>query len=138
MPHDNHKYLAMRRIEQSSECIQSADAALEISLKMSINRSYYGILHSMRAVLALDKFDSKKHQGIISVFRERYIKSGKFAVHFSDVIGSAFQIRNRCDYDDFYVAAESDARRQLENAKEFLSAVTEFISNAVSACADPD
>ena len=99
---ENDKNLAKYRIEQARECIQSAEISLETSLKTSINRSYYGIFYAMRAVLALDKFDSKKHSGIISAFRQKYIKTGKFAAHFSDVIGSAFEIRNESDYEDFY------------------------------------
>lgn len=124
---DNDKNLINYRIEQAGECVNSVEVAIQTSLKMSINRSYYAILHSMRAVLALERFDSKKHQGIISAFRQRYIKTGKFATHFSDVIHTAFTIRNHCDYQDFYVAAESDARQQLENAKEFHKAVCDFI-----------
>jgi len=66
---ENDKNLVKHRIEQASECIQSSEVAMKTSLKTSINRSYYGIFHTMRAVLALDKFDSKKHSGIISTFR---------------------------------------------------------------------
>lgn len=132
MLNENVKSLARYRIEQAAECIHTAEMNLEISLKTSVNRSYYGILHSMRAVLALDKFDSKKHQGVISAFRERYIKTGKFATRFSDIIGSAFEIRNRCDYDDFYVVAEADTIKQLEDGKEFLAAVKEFINNTIT------
>jgi len=89
-------------------------------------------------MLVFENFDSKKHSGVISAFSQRFIKPKKFPARFSDTIKAAFTIRNRCDYQDFYIAAKADAIQQLENAKEFLSAVTEFISNAVSACADPD
>lgn len=125
---DKDKNLISYRLEQAEECVNSAEVAIQTSLKMSINRSYYAILHSMRAVLALERFDSKKHQGIISAFRQRYIKTGKFATHFSDVIHTAFTIRNYCDYQDFYIAAESDARQQLENAKELHKAVRNYIA----------
>ena len=40
------------------------------------NRSYYAVFAAMRAVLALQGFDSKKHSGIIAEFRREYIKSG--------------------------------------------------------------
>lgn len=40
---------------------------------------------------------------------------------------SAFQIRNVCDYDDFYIASKQDAEVQLECAKEFLDAVKEYL-----------
>lgn len=43
----------------------------------SINRSYYAIFHAVRSLLALRKFDSSKHSGIIAYFNQHYIKSGK-------------------------------------------------------------
>ena len=127
------KDLANHRIEQARECLQMAEHSFGASLKTSINRSYYCIFHAMRAVLAFDKFDSKKHSGIISAFRQRYIKTGKFPASFSVVIGDAFQIRIESDYEDFYVASEASALKQLENAKAFLKAVEDYICKMLSA-----
>ena len=127
------KSLVKYRLEQAGECLQSCERSYnDGSLKASLNRSYYAIFHSMRAMLALESFDSKKHSGIISAFRQRFIKTKKFSSQFSDAINDAFEIRNEADYQDFYIASESETRRQLENAKEFHAAVTEFISNFIS------
>ena len=46
--------------------------------RASVNRSYYAIFHALRAVLALDGFDSKKHSGIIAFFNANYVKNGIF------------------------------------------------------------
>ncbi len=40
------------------------------------------IFHAVRALLALDKFDSQKHSGIISYFNQKFIKTGKIEVEF--------------------------------------------------------
>ena len=54
--------LAARRLQQARECLQGAETEIAANLfKNSANRSYYCIFHAMRAVLALDRFDSKKH-----------------------------------------------------------------------------
>ena len=128
--------LAKYRLEQAHECLKMAKIAMETSLKTSVNRSYYCIFHAMRAVLALEKFDSKKHSGVISAFRQRYIKTDIFPRHFSDIIGATFEIRNDSDYEDFYVVAESEAVQQLENAKIFLTAVEEYIENIINTMTD--
>jgi len=120
--------LAKYRIEQAEECLKTAEAIVDVSLKTSVNRSYYCIFHSIRAILALDKFDSKKHSGIISAFRQKYIKTGVFADHFSDIIGNAFEIRNDSDYEDFYLISKSEALQQIENAQSFLKAVKEYVN----------
>ena len=122
--------LAKYRIEQARDCLQSADREVKAdSFKTAANRSYYAVFHSMRAVLALDNFDSKRHSGIIAAFRERYIKTGKFAPHFSDVIGEAFEVRNNSDYQDFFIVPKSDVLEQIENARLFLEAVAKYVNN---------
>lgn len=59
----------------------------------------------MRAVLALDGEDFKRHSGVIQYFQKNYIKSGIFDKRFSDIITKASRIRNASDYDDFYIAS---------------------------------
>ena len=79
MPEKTKHDLALYRIEKAKECLENAEFSLEHSnYIVAINRSYYCILHAMRAVLALDGFDSQKHSGIISAFRQRYIKTELF------------------------------------------------------------
>ena len=130
MPHDySPDVLAKYRLEQAGKCLKVAERDIEIDNKSAANRSYYCIFHSMRAVLALDKFDSKKHSGVISAFRQRYIKTGVFEPRFSDIIESAFVIRNRCDYEDFYIVSKSEVEKQIENAKLFLKTIEAYIAD---------
>lgn len=89
-------------------------------LKTANNRAYYSIFHAMRALLALDEVDFKKHSGVIAFFREHYIKTDIFSKECSDIISSSSLIRNKSDYDDFYVAVKSETIEQVENAKIFL------------------
>ena len=91
---DNTRDLMKYRIEQATECLDSAIREEQAgSFKTAANRSYYCIFHAMRAVLALELFDSKKHSGVISAFRERYIKSGIFDSSMSKIISKAFEVR---------------------------------------------
>ena len=46
----------------------------------AVNRSYYAIFHALRAVLAMDDFDSSKHSGIIAYFNQHYIKTEVFDI----------------------------------------------------------
>jgi len=120
--------LAKHRIEQSENCIRAAVLSEKDGLyKDAANRSYYSIFHAIRAVLALERFDSKKHSGIISAFRQRYIKTGKFDACFSDVISNAFDVRNSSDYEDFYILTKTDVDTQISNATDFLDAVKSYI-----------
>ena len=130
---ENRKNMSIFRIEQAKECLVMAKATVDTSVKNAANRSYYCIFHSMRAVLALDGFDTKKHSGIISYFRQNYIKTGKFEPHFSDIIGSAFSVRNNSDYVDFYIVQKADVIAQIKNAQLFLETVENYLSKLLEA-----
>jgi len=121
--------LARYRLGQASDCLKAAVNNLDSRLyKDALNRSYYCIFHSIRAVLALDMFDAKKHSGVISEFHKKYIKTGKFEKRFSSVIRQSFQIRNRSDYEDFYVVAKDDVIQQISNAKAFMSVAMAYVN----------
>lgn len=122
------KTLSQYRFEKAKEDLQAATVNLDNELiKASINRSYYAIFHAIRSVNALDKFDSKKHSGVIEHFNQFFIHAGKFEKEVYSIITSAYMIREKSDYDDFYIAAKDEAQEQLENAKKFVNAVEEFL-----------
>ena len=97
------------RMEKAEQCLETAHNNIEDrDYKAAANRSYYAIFHSMRAILAFDSFDSKKHSGVISEFRRRYIKTGIFEADMSDIISNLFNIRGKSDYDDFFVISKAE------------------------------
>jgi uncharacterized protein (UPF0332 family) len=100
-------------------------------LENSANRSYYCIFNAMRAVLSLDRFDSKKHSGVISAFQKDYIKTGIFPKEFSDIIGKAFDVRIDSDYGAFFLISKADVAAQVENAKTFLDAVEKYVNERI-------
>ena len=115
MLEDERKALAKLRLDNANERLSFIPAILEIGdYKTVANRSYYAIFYAMRAVLALDGFDSKKHSGIIAEFRKRYVKTGIFETEMSDIISDLFEVRASSDYDDFYVISKS---KVLSNIK---------------------
>ncbi len=84
---EERKVLAKLRLDNANERLSFIPAILEIGdYKTAVNRAYYAIFYAMRAVLALDGFDSKKHSGIIAEFRKQYIKTGIFENDMSDII----------------------------------------------------
>lgn len=95
------------------------------------NRAYYSIFHSLRSVLALEPFDSKRHSGVISHFQKNYIKSGIFPVEISDMVRDAFKIRNDSDYEDMFIVNINDTRNQIENAEYILNKVREYLGETV-------
>ena len=128
MPEDQKLTLAKYRIEKAEECYKDASLARDnSSYSNAANRSYYCIFHSMRALLALNEYDSKKHSGIISEFNRLYVKEGLFHEGSSEIIKLAFTVRGKSDYDDFYVVSKESVDTQIANARKFLDAVKAYI-----------
>lgn len=120
--------LVKYRLDNAQDKLESAEILLSAGkYKDSIGRSYYAIFSAVRAVLAIDHVDFSKHAGVIAYFQKEYIKTQKFDVRFSKYLQNAFQIRNVCDYDDFFIASKQDAELQLERAKEFLHEVKLYL-----------
>lgn len=71
--------------------------------------------------------DFSKHSGVISYFQKEYIKTGKFDVKYSRYLQTAFQIRNSCDYDDFFIASKKDAEEQYDRAEEFFHIIQNYL-----------
>lgn len=116
------------RLEDSEEKLESAKLLLDAGkYKDSIGRSYYSIFAAVRAVLAQDKIDFSKHAGVIAYFQKEYIKKSIFEKKYSKYLQSAFQIRNSCDYDDFFIASKKDAEEQYQRAREFHQEVKNYL-----------
>lgn len=43
-----------------------------------INRSYYAVFYAIRAVLALDSIDFKRHKDVVAYFNKEFVAQGKF------------------------------------------------------------
>lgn len=120
--------LAEYRMERAKEMLSAAEGNLKIEqYKTSLNRSYYAIFHAMRAVNIIKGFDSSKHSGVIAFFNKEYIKEGIFDKHLSAIIKNSSFLREKSDYDDFFIASKKDAVEQIENAKIFLNSVEEYL-----------
>lgn len=125
--------LCRYRLEKAKDDLRVSQANLEDkSFSQSINRSYYSMFHAVRALLALKKYDSRKHSGVISYFTQYFIKTGIIEPENSKMLTNAFKIRNECDYDDFYIAAYQDAKMQYENAGKFIARIEKYIEEYLS------
>ena len=120
--------LTRYRMDSAKEKLASAKLLLDAGqYRDSIGRSYYAIFTAVRAILAKDKVDFSKHAGVIAYFQKEYIKTGIFDKQYSKYLQTAFQIRNNCDYDDFFIASKQDAQEQYDRAEKMLKVVLEYI-----------
>jgi uncharacterized protein (UPF0332 family) len=56
------------------------------------------------------------------------VKTGVFTVEHSDILGDAFKVRTKSDYDIHYIIVKAEVDQQYENAKVFLAAAEAYLS----------
>ena len=121
--------LSAARLDHADECLSAAQNLLKTgNYKSAANRCYYAVFHAMRAVLALNEIDMKKHSAVIAEFRRLYVKTGIFDNEMSKIISNAFDARTDSDYDDFYVIAKSDVEMQVREAEYFVMTVKTYLA----------
>lgn len=95
--------------------------------KASVNRSYYAVFHGLRAVTALDKFDSSKHSGVIAYFNRTYVKEGIFDKSFSKMVDTCYRLREKADYQDFFLVSHEMAEEQLKKAEKIIQMLGPYL-----------
>lgn len=124
------KDLSKYRLSQAEDSLKGAKICLEGEIyKDSINRSYYAAFYSIKAVLALEEVDFKRHKDVIAYFNKTYVATEKFEKELGRKIGMLKQLREKSDYDDFVLASKEEAENQILTAEKLMSAVRTFIEN---------
>ena len=123
-------FLSKHRIEVAKERLKSAKFLIDVGdYKAAANRSYYAAFSAMRAVLALDGLDFKRHSGVIAEFRKSYIKNGVFDAELSHIIDSLKDARQSSDYEDFYLISKEKVSQQVDNAERFIMEIENYLNN---------
>ena len=122
------KTLCQYRLNHAKEDLVAAENNHQAGFYMAaIDRSYHAIFHSIRAVNALDNFDASKHSSVIAHFNQFYVHTGEFDREVYKLIDSAYHIREKCDFSDFFTVSKADSETQLKNAHEFVSIVEVYL-----------
>lgn len=138
MPEITALELARYRLQKAGEMLESAKRDMTAEDYASANnRAYYCIFHSMRAVLALNGQDYKKHSAVISQFMLLYLKPELLPRKFSNLITNASLIRNRSDYEDFYICSVSDTEALVAGTEEFLAEVRAYLQKEFGVKNEP-
>ena len=124
--------LARYRLEQSKENLEEAEALFAINkFKGASNRAYYSVFHAIKAILALEQVDFKKHSSVIAYFNKEYISKNIFPRELGKGISTVRFFREKSDYVDFYIVTKDECKNQLKTAKLMIKYVEEFLNKNV-------
>lgn len=120
--------LCKYRIEQARESLRASQIMLENNMiKDAINRSYYAVFYAMKAVLAIEEKDFKRHKDVVAYFNKMYVSTDKFSRELGRMIAKLQQLREKSDYDDFFIASKEKAEQQVVSAQKVITEVDRFL-----------
>lgn len=133
MEYETKEALAKYRVEKAEETLNTAEMILKEvrDYTSANNRAYYAIFYAIRAVLALEEIDFKKHKDVIAYFNQHYINTEIFPKKIGRRIAQAQKIREDSDYDDRYEPSYEKTQEQLETAQELILLVKKYITDYV-------
>ena len=123
--------LARYRFEKAQKNLEVAQLLFKDDIySVALNRTYYAVFDAMRAVNALESFDSSKHSGVIAHFNQAYVKTGIFPPEVSSTIRRASMLREKSDYEDFYEPSREDVEQTMQETMSFLKLVSSYLSES--------
>ena len=119
------------RLEKAKETLKTAETIFKNTRDYTSanNRAYYSIFYAIRAVLAIEQIDFKRHKDVVAYFNKNYVNTEKFPKTIGRKIAQAQRIREDSDYDDEYEPSYEKTERQIETARELIELVEKYLSN---------
>ena len=93
------------------------------------NRAYYAIFYAIRAVLAIEEVDFKRHKDVLAYFNKEYVNKEKFPKKIGRKISQAQRVREDSDYDDDYEPSLEKTEQQINTAQELIELVETYIND---------
>lgn len=120
--------LSIYRMQNALETLDTAKLCLDNKkYKDTINRCYYAAFYAVKAVLALEQKDFKRHKDAVAYFNQNYVATGIFQRETGKLLGRLKRKRESSDYDDFFIASYDEAMEQYEAAEIIVIDVRNYL-----------
>ncbi len=120
---------AKYRLDRAKETLNTAENIYNdgTDYTSANNRAYYAIVYSIRAVLALEEIDFKRHKDVLAYFNKQYVNTNIFPKNIGRKISQAQRVREDSDYDDEFMPTAEKTKTQIDTAKEVIELVEKYI-----------
>jgi uncharacterized protein (UPF0332 family) len=120
------------RFKKSKEMLSDANNSFKTGMyKTSVNRSYYAVLHSARALLILKGVDPVRHDGIKTMMSLHFVKAKILSQEVIKIFKNLLSLRTDVDYGDFETVNKNDAGNAVKQAKIFIKIVESVRKNLI-------
>ena len=101
--------------------------ANEQKWEAAANRLYYALFHAVSALLISGGHNVKSHRGILSIFGQYYVRTGRFPREDGSLLSDLVIMRDNADYNLFFEATEEKVRPYIEPTRKMIERIETFI-----------
>ena len=120
------------RLKQAEETLADAEAMAnaKLSPRSIVNRAYYAMFYAVLGLFLGTNVNLKtsKHSGIISMFDQIFILSGKMDKQLSKSLHKIFNARQVADYKELVEVSSEEADDALRAARSFIEEIKKVVS----------
>lgn len=102
--------------------IENANEALDVA-QLNMDNDFY----AANALLATKKLARSKHSGVLSAFRQHFIKTGLLASELSEIYEQVMDNCHEGDYEIITATSKEDAEVDVRQAREFVDTVSDWL-----------
>ncbi len=93
-----------------------------------VNRAYYSMFYAALALLATVGQQTSKHQGVLALFDQYFMKPKILPMEMGKFLHKAFDMRQTGDYEEEAELTTQDTQESLRFAEKFIHSAEEKIA----------
>lgn len=125
--------VVLYRLEKAANTLLDAEKVIELKMwATGANRLYYAAYYAVSALLVANGISAKTHEGIIRMFNQFFVATGKIERELGRQYNGLFTMRLTGDYGDcFDLQEEEDVAPKVEPTRKLLEAVDQLARKAI-------
>ena len=128
LKHSDIQAVVKYRLSQAQEALVSAIELKENNhLSDAINRAYYSMFYSALALLASKQLGTSKHQGVISLISQYFVRPGLLPIESGRQLKFAFELRLKYDYKELTYTSLQEVEAIIDSASDFLEKTRQLL-----------
>ncbi len=116
-------------LDRAAASIQAAKVLLETGYPdFAASRAYYSAFYAASALLLIEGFEAKTHNGVLRAISLQFVKTGRLDQQFGQDLNWLAELRNLGDYGELRHVPIEQAERAIFAAEGFLVRVEMMLS----------
>ncbi|MDI6734978.1 MAG: HEPN domain-containing protein [bacterium] len=123
-----------KELEVALEMLNDAKLLLnEKRFRSAVNRAYYAMMHSTKALLTLLDIEAISHPGIIRKFGQEVVQKGIMNKRYAKSLSAAYNMRDKSDYKIMEIIKDEKVDEVIKESEEFVFEIQKVIEMKIKS-----